>query len=136
MNDTQTDVERLDQTHRTIHRSTLFLLALAAVAALAAGLPDVEPVPDVETTMLALGLGAGCIVLRRFSSSPVIAPRTEMMLGIAGLACGACLGLLGAGLAWQAGAGRTGLAYAAAGFIFCIRAPAPLHARVRRHELE
>ena len=126
----------LDALHRRIHRTFLVAIAVSAAAAALSGFADAEPPPARATTMLAIGLGLGCIVLRRLALSPMIGPRAELRLGVAGLVCGAALALLGATIAWTQDAGRTGLAYSGAAFILCARPPIPSHLRVRRHKVD
>ena len=126
----------LDELHKRVHRGFLVAIAVSAGAAALAGFPDSEPMPQQTTTLAAIALGLGCIVLRRLSTSPMIGLRAEFRLGAAGLALGAGLALLGAFTAWTQDAGRTGLAYAGAAFILCARPPVPSHLRVRRRRID
>ncbi len=126
----------VDALHRQIHRTFLIAIAVSAAAAALSGFADHEPPPDQTTTAAAIAIGLSCVVLRRLSTSPMIGARAELRLGVAGLACGAALALLGAFIAWSDGAGRTGLAYAGAAFILCARPPIPSHLRVRRRRLD
>ena len=126
----------LDTLHRRIHRSMLGAIGISALAAILAGFAEVEPAPDPTTTFLAIASGLGCVVLRRLSTSPMVGPRAEIGLGAAGLACGAALALLGAFIAWDHDAARTGLAYAGGAFILCARPPIPSRLRVRRRRLD
>jgi len=119
-----------------MHRGFLVSIGVSAAAAALAGFPDSEPLPNQATTLAAIALGLGCIVLRRLSTSPMIEVRAEFRLGAAGLACGAALALLGAYTAWTQDAGRTGLAYAGAAFILCARPPIAAHLRVRRRRID
>ncbi len=126
----------LDTLHRQIHRTFLGAIAVSAVAAVLAGFADSEPALSQATTFAAIGLGLGCVVLRRLSTSPMIGPRAELRLGVAGLAAGAGLALLGAFVAWDQDAARTGLAYCGGAFILCARPPIPSHLRVRRRRID
>lgn len=129
-------VADVDALHRQIHRTFLVAIAVSAAAAAFAGFPDPEPAPDPRITSVAIALGLGSIVLRRLSTSPMIGPRAELRLGVAGLACAAALALLGVFIGWSQGAGRTGLAYAGAAFILSARPPIPSHLRVRRRRID
>jgi hypothetical protein len=126
----------LDLLHRKIHRSFLGAILVSTVAVVASGFAETEPAPLRTTTFVAVGLGLGCVILRRLTTSPMISPRTELRLGVAGLACGAGLALLGAFIAWDHDAARTGLAYCGAAFILCARPPVPAHLRVRRRHID
>lgn len=126
----------IDALHRKIHKSFLGAIAASAVACLAAGFADVEPTLARQTTFAAVGLGLGCVILRRLSTSPMLGPRAELRMGIAGLACGALLALLGAFVAWDQEAARTGLAYTGGAFILCARPPVSPQLRVRRRSLD
>jgi drug/metabolite transporter (DMT)-like permease len=126
----------IDDLHRRMHRGFLVAIAASALSAGLAGFAKAEPPPDGFTTGAAVALGLACVVLRRLSTSPMIGPRSEFGLGAAGLASGAMLALLGAFIAWDHDAARTGLAYAGAAFILCARPPIPSHLRVRRRRID
>ncbi len=126
----------LDGLHRQIHRTFLGAIAVSAVAAAVSGFADTEPALSQSTTFAAIALGLGCVILRRLSTSPMIGARAELRLDVAGLACGAGLALLGAFIAWDQEAARTGLAYCGGAFILSARPPIPSHRRVRRRRLD
>lgn len=126
----------LDTLHRRIHRTMLGAIGVSALASILAGFAEVEPAPQPTTTFAAVAFGLGCVVFRRVSTSPMVGPRAEIGLGAAGLACGAALALLGAFIAWEHEAARTGLAYAGGAFILCARPPIPSRLRVRRRRLD
>lgn len=111
------------------------ILVSGAVAA-TSGFADTEPAPRQATTFAAVALGLFCVVMRRLSTSPMVGPRSEIALDAIGLATGALLALLGAWIAFNQDAGRTGLAYAAAAFILCLRPPIASHLRVRRRRID
>jgi hypothetical protein len=126
----------IDALQRRIHRSMLAAILVSGAVAATSGFADTEPPPREVTTFVAVALGLVCVVMRRLSTSPMVGPRAEVALDAAGLATGALLALLGAWIAIDQDAGRTGLAYAAAAFILCVRPPIPSHLRVRRRKLD
>jgi peptidoglycan/LPS O-acetylase OafA/YrhL len=125
----------LDDLQRRVHRAFLIAIGVSAGFAALHGFAESEPPPHQTTTIAAVLLGLGCVVLRRLSTSPMIEARPEFWLGAAGLACGAALALLGTFTAWAHDAPRIGLAYAGAAFILCARPPIPAHQRVRRRSI-
>lgn len=132
----ESDAQPVDRLRRRIHRSMLAAIGASALVAATSGFADTEPAPGQATTIAAVALGLACVVLRRLATSPMIGPRAEIFLDAAGLACGAALALLGAWIAIEQDAGRTGLAYAGGAFILCLRAPIASHMRVRRRRID
>ncbi|MCH2185532.1 hypothetical protein MK280_06630 [Myxococcota bacterium] len=117
-----TDLQRALQ--RT-HRSVLILLAACAGWILLQGFGPEESPPERGWTTLGVGLGLGCVVLRRLGASPSRSPRTGFFLIIAALVFAATLGLLGSWIAATTGATRTGLLFTLAGLIFSLRPSRP-----------
>jgi hypothetical protein len=115
----------------TQRRGVIALLIGAAVLCAAAGFPDEEPVPDRQTTVIALGFALATVLLRRLASSPVLRERARSRL--LRLTWAAAIGLAATGVwvAWSQGATRTGLAYAAVALLFSAARPA----KVRPHHV-
>jgi drug/metabolite transporter (DMT)-like permease len=110
---------------RNTHRGVLALLIGTGVVILLAEFSADPPPPNPSATTLAIALALGAIVLRRFTSSPVIRSRTATMLAIGSLLMSAALGLVGVFVAYQNQAGETGLLFTLAGLIFALRVPRP-----------
>ena len=118
--------EQLDRSLRTAHRTVLVMIAACALlSAIQPSQPE-EPAPDPTTTTVGVGLALATIILRRGSTSPVVAPRTRLTLILCAYACAFALSLLGVFLAITDGQTQTGLIFALAAGIFCLRPPAPI----------
>lgn len=119
----------LERATRASHRAVLTLVAACAlVSALWDGV-DPEPAPDPFFTSLAVGLAVGTVLLRRAGTSPAVSDQTSSMFVICSHALAAGLGLLGAFIAIAHGARQTGIVFALAGGLFCLRRPTPIGAR-------
>ena len=115
--------DQLDRSLRTAHRTVLAMIATCAVLAAVQSAEGEEPAPDPVTTTVALALAVGTIVARRASTSPVVAGRTRVTLIVSSWACAFTIALLGAFLAVTEGRTQTGLVFALAAGIFCLRPP-------------
>ena len=101
------------------------ILLCAVVAWLQPGPPE-EPATDPILTGVAVTLGLAVILLRGFTRSSTLAPQTRLTLLMSAYACGFALAVLGAFVAVQIDQPQTGVAFALAALIFCLRPPAPL----------
>jgi hypothetical protein len=120
------DINALDRSLRRSHRTVLFVVAAcAAVSALQAGAGEEAP-PDPTYTTIAVVLALALIVARRTATSRVIAPKTSLALTLAAYAFASALAMLGTFVAITQHAMQTGLVYALAAAIFCLRPPQPM----------
>ncbi len=124
MNSRNPDPTAYERATLASHRAVLTLLAACAlVSALWDGV-DPEPAPDAVFTSLAVGLALGTVLFRRAGTSPAASPQTRSILILSSYALAAGLGLLGAFIAITHGARQTGIVFALAGALFCLRRPA------------
>jgi hypothetical protein len=107
------------------HRCVLILLALTGTGLLLGDFDAPPPAPDPGATTAGIGLALAAIALRRFASSPALAPTTAVFLSLGALVSAAGLGLLGVLIALQTDSRETGLFFTLAGLIFALRRPAP-----------
>lgn len=94
----------------------------ALVAWIQPGPPD-EPGTDPMLTAVAMTLGLAVIVLRGITRSKAIVPQTRVTLLMSAYACGFALAVLGAYVAINVEQPQTGVAFALAAFIICLRPP-------------
>jgi peptidoglycan/LPS O-acetylase OafA/YrhL len=108
---------------RTLHR--IVLAGIAACAALSAlQTPSAEQAaPDRGSATLAVGLALGSILARQVASRPGASPRVRSALTLAAYGLAAAIAVLGVFLAAADGAVQTGLVFALAAGIFCLRPP-------------
>ncbi len=102
------------------------MIAACAVLSAIQPSPDEEPPPDPTTTTLAVVLAVGSIVCRRASTSPVISTGTRVTLVACAWASAFGIALLGAFVALEQGRTQTGIVFALAAGIFCLRPPPPV----------
>lgn len=105
------------------HRGVLILLALTGTGLLLGDFDAPPPAPDPGVTTAGIGLALAAIALRRFASSPALAPTTAVFLSLGALVSAAGLGLLGVLIALQTDSRETGLFFTLAGLIFALRRP-------------
>jgi hypothetical protein len=118
------DAARVELALRRTRFSTLGLLAVCA--AVIASQPEApEPVPDRLYTVLAVSAGLGTILFRRFSLSPVIQPRSAVILSLISLVCACALGCVGVLVALNTGAKQSGLLYTLVAALFSLRGLMP-----------
>ncbi len=118
------DPTSLNQALRRMHRSSLATLALCALwIAISGDVGSGDPEPRREYTLLALGLGLGSIVLRRFASSPSVALRSRVHLTLASLALAALIGVVGVATSLVEADSQTGLLLTLGAAILCLRPP-------------
>lgn len=130
MSDThQTSNDPVEGRLRKLHLGVL--LAVAACAVFSGLQPAAESTrgPDPTPTTVAVGLGLATVLLRRSASSPVVSPSTRFALSLCTWACALGLALLGCLLAYRDGQTQTGVVFALAAGIFCIRRPTPVGRR-------
>lgn len=117
-----------DRSLQISHRTVLAMIAICAVISAIQPSDSEEPSPDPTVTTIAVGLALATIVLRRGSTSPVVAARTRLTLILSAYACAFALALLGAFVAIRDGQSQTGLIFALAAGIFCLRPPPRIRA--------
>lgn len=117
------ELSGLNASLRRAHRSALVTLALCAVFCALQQWPQEEPPPDRHTTVVAVALALSTIVLRRFSTSPVMGARPRVGVLMASYGAAVALGLTGAYAASMLSAVQTGLVFCVAAAIFCLRPP-------------
>jgi hypothetical protein len=115
--------QELDRTLRTGHRTVLAMIAACALFSAMQSSVDEEPPPDPVTTTVALALAVGTIVARRVSTSPVVSDRTRVTMIVSSWSCAFAIAVLGAFLATNEARTQTGLVFALAAGIFCLRPP-------------
>ena len=106
---------------RTAHRTVLATIALCAIVSAIQPAAAEEPAPDPTITTVAVALALGTILTRRAATSPRVAPRTQLVLILCAYGIAFALALLGSYIAITAGQKQTGLVFALAAGIFCIR---------------
>jgi hypothetical protein len=111
----------LDRSLRTTHRSVLVAIAMCAVvSAIQPGVAE-EAAPDPTITTVAVALAVGTIATRRAATSPRVTPRTRLILVLCAYGIAVALAVLGSYIAIAAGQKQTGLVFALAAGIFCLR---------------
>jgi hypothetical protein len=106
---------------RATRRYALGLLVLCAAVIATGGLADEDPPPDPVASTVAISIGLAAIASRHLVSSRGIGPKAALYAGLISIALSASLGLLGVYQGFALDAPRTGLLFAMAGAIFCLR---------------
>ena len=119
----------VDRSLRTAHRTVLATIALCAILTAIQPGPDEGRAPDPMITTVAIALALGTILARRSATSPVVAARTQLVLVLCAYGFAFALALLGSFIAMTAGQKQTGLVFALAAGIFCLRPMPPVSAR-------
>ena len=115
--------DALDRSLRNAHRTVLAMIAGCAVLSVLQPGADPEPAPEPTTTTVAVVLALATILTRRSATSPVVEPRTSLVLLLSSYACAFALAALGSFIAMTQGQKETGLVFALAAGIFCLRPP-------------
>jgi len=119
--------DELERSLKRSHRTVLAVIAAcAATSALQPAAAGEPAAPDPVYTTAAVVLAVGVIVLRRTATSRVISPRTRLFLTLCTYTLAASLAILGTFIAMTLGEKQTGLVFALAAGIFCLRPPQPI----------
>jgi peptidoglycan/LPS O-acetylase OafA/YrhL len=110
-------------TLRNLHRIVLATIAGCALVS-ALQTPAAEQLgPDRRSATVAVCLALGSIVARRLATRAGVSPNVRSTLTLCAYALAAAIAVLGVFLAATQGAVQTGLVFALAAGIFCLRPP-------------